>query len=302
MVQKLLLLILALMMMCASTALVSCEKSLIADENESGATKGNLQVSVFQIDKTPFESFAATANSPARRVAASEACTRLNFAIYNQEGTRIKQVNQTSDMSDFGKASFQLAEGTYQLVVVGHSASGNPTMTDPAKVQFTNATGYTDTFLCYGEVTIGEEAASYQVSLDRIVSLCRFVITDDAYPADVKKMRFYYTDGSGAFDAATALGCVNSKQDVKFDVSATQKQFDLYTFLHATQGTIHLAVSALDASDNELYKREFDVPMQQNYITRLSGPFFEGSGSSTATTITGVTVNTDWAGETHYSF
>lgn len=302
MVQKLRLLILALMMMCASTALVSCEKSLIADENESGATKGNLQVSVFQIDKTPFGSFTATANSPARRVAASEACTRLNFAIYNQEGTRIKQVNQTSDMSDFGKASFQLAEGTYQLVVVGHSASGNPTMTDPAKVQFTNATGYTDTFLCYGEVTIGEEAASYQVSLDRIVSLCRFVITDDAYPADVKKMRFYYTGGSGAFDAATALGCVNSKQDVKFDVSATQKQFDLYTFLHATQGTIHLAVSALDASDNELYKREFDVPMQQNYITRLSGPFFEGSGSSTATTITGVTVNTDWAGETHYSF
>ena len=75
-----------------------------------------------------------------------------------------------------------------------------------------------------------------------------------------------------------------------------------YTFLHDTEGTIHLTVSALDASGNELYKREFDVPMQQNHITWLSGTFFEGSGSSSTTTITGVTVNTDWAGETHLTF
>ena len=214
----------------------------------------------------------------------------------------MKLVSQQSSAADFGHASFQLSEGTYQLVVVGHSASGNPTMTDPTKIQFTNATGYTDTFLCYGEVTIGEEDVNLQVSLDRIVSRCSFVLTDETIPSDVKKIRFYYTGGSGAFDATTGLGCVNSKQDVKFDVSATHKQFDLYTFLHDTEGTIHLTASALDASGNELYKREFDVPMQQNYITWLSGTFFEGSGSSSTTTITGVTVNTDWAGETHLTF
>ena len=41
--------------------------------------------------------------------------------------------------------------------------------------------------------------------------------------------------------------------------------------------------------------------MQQNHITWLSGAFFNGSGSSSAT-IGGVTVNTDWAGETHLTF
>jgi hypothetical protein len=138
------------------------------------------------------------------------------------------------------------------------------------------------------------------VSLDRITSLCRFVLTDDEIPAEVKRMRFYYTGGSGAFDATTGLGCVKSKQDVKFDVTATQKQFDLYTFLHDKEGTIHLTVTGLDASGNELYQREFDVPMQQNHITWLTGAFFNGSGSSS--TITGVTVNTDWAGETHLTF
>ena len=284
-------------------AVFACEKAIISDENESGATKGNLRVSVFQIEKTPFASLFPGSSQAATRVAkaASEACTRLNFAVYDQGGLRLKQLNQTSDMADFGHASFQLEEGTYQLVVVGHSANGNPTMTNPAKIQFTNSTGYTDTFQCYGEVTIGEEAVDYQVSLDRIVALCRFVVTDDI-PADVRKMQFYYTGGSGAFNAATGLGSVASKQTVTVDVTdGSQKQFDLYTFLHEQSDNIALKVTALDASGNVLYERDFDVPMQQNHITWLSGAFFNGSGSS-STSVTDVTVNTDWAGETHLTF
>jgi hypothetical protein len=210
-------------------------------------------------------------------------------------------VNQEKSNASFGVAGFQLEEGTYQLVVVGHSANGNPTMTNPEKIQFTNTTGYTDTFLCYSEVSIGEDPVDYEVSLDRIVALCRFVITDDI-PAEVKKMQFYYTGGSGAFNAKTGMGSVNSKQTVTYDVTTvSEKQFDLYTFLHEPSDGIALKVTALDANGNELYNREFDVPMQQNHITWLSGAFFSGSSSS-STTITGVTVNTDWAGETHLTF
>ena len=281
-------------------SLSSCEKAITDDDSVvsgSPADKNaNLTVTVFSIEKTPFETFTRAATP------ASEACTRLNFAIYDEGGSRVKQVNQTSAEADFGKASFQLAEGDYLLVVVGHSSTGNPTMTDPTKVQFTNATGYTDTYLCCATVTIGEEKVDYQVSLDRITALCRFVLTDAEIPAEVKKLRFYYTGGSGAFNAQTGLGCVNSKQDVKFDITSTQKQFDLYTFLHDTEGTIHLTVSALDASGGIYAERDFDVPMQQNYITWLSGPFFGGSSTTGSTTITGVTVNTDWAGETHITF
>ena len=275
--------------------LASCEKVAIPESDASEELNGNLRVSVYQIEQTPF------AGSTRTTEAASAACTRLNFAIYDEDGSRLKQINQQTSAADFGSAAFQLDEGTYQLVVVGHSANGNPTMTDPTKIQFSNATGYTDTFLCYGEVTIGEDPVDYEVSLDRIVSLCRFVITDDI-PAEVKKLRFYYTGGSGAFNAVTGLGCVASKQDVKFDVTPTgTKQFDLYTFLHDQSDNIALTVTALDANGNELYSRQFDVPMQQNNITWLSGAFFNGSGSS-STTISGVTVNTDWAGETHLTF
>lgn len=289
-------LLLSLCAVCAIVALcifISCEKADIS--NEVDEPSGNLKVSVFQIEQTAFSTF-TRAEQPA-----SEVCTRLNFAIYDMDGTRLKLTSQTSSNADFGTTSFKLEQGDYLLVVLGHSANGNPTMTNPEKIQFTNSTGYTDTFLSCDTVTIGEEPIDMQVTLNRIVALCRFVITDD-FPDEVKKMRFYYTGGSGAFDAHTGLGSVNSKQEVKFDVDPTQKQFDLYTFLHDTEGTIALKVTALDAAGNELYTREpFEVPMQQNHITWLTGAFFDGSGSS-STNVTTVTVITDWAGENHISF
>ncbi len=286
------------LMMSVLTALVftSCEKIIIDDEETSCNMNGNLRVRVFQVENTPFGSLTRAAQP------ASEACARLNFLIYNTDGSRAKMVNQTSNDKNFGTASFQLDEGDYLLVVVGHSANGNPTSTNPQKISFTNAQGYTDTFLSSGDITIDpEEPLEVDVTLERIVALCRFVVTDDI-PADVKKMQFYYTGGSGTFDAYTGLGSVNSKQTVTFDVTdGSQKQFDLYTFLHEQSDNIALKVTALDDSGNELYVREFDVPMEQNHITWLTGAFFNGSGSS-ATSVTGVTVNTDWAGETHLTF
>ena len=290
----------ALMSVLTALLFTSCEKAFFSDDETTGETDGNLRVRGFQIEKTPFGSLTRAA------LPASEVCDRLNFLIYNTDGSRAKMVNQTSSDKNFGTASFQLDEGDYFLVVVGHSANGNPTSTNPQKISFTNAQGYTDTFLSNGDITIGEEPLEADVTLERIVALCRFVITDDI-PADVKKMQFYYTGGSGAFNAYTGLGSVNSKQTVTFDVASPSamtddgRQFDLYTFLHEQSDNVALKVSALDASGNELYGREFDVPMEQNHITWLTGAFFNSSGSS-STSVTGVTVNTDWAAETHLSF
>ena len=286
--------------LCTLLALSSCEKAIIQDDSVvsgSPADKdANLTVTVFEIEKTPFGSLTRAGQQPISAV-----CTRLNFAIYDEDGSRVKQVNQTKETTNYGTAHFQLEPGDYTLVVVGHSSNGNPTMTNLNKIQFTNAQGYTETFLCCATVTIAEDPVEVQVSLDRIVSMCRFVLTDDI-PSDVKKLQFYYTGGSGAFNALTGFGSVNSKQTVTFDVSSNpQKQFDLYTFLHEAESDISLKVTALDNDDNVLYERDFDVPMQQNHITWLTGAFFNGSGSSSIT-ITGVTVNTDWAGETHLTF
>ncbi|MBO7068134.1 MAG: hypothetical protein J6W52_05590 [Bacteroidaceae bacterium] len=269
--------------------LVSCENPVITDDVEEEAS-GNLRVKVYQLEQTPF--------SELSRATLADACTRLNYAVYTLEGMRVKQINQEKTAENFGTASFQLEPETYQLVVVAHSSNGNPTMTNPAKIQFTNATGYSDTFLYSQEVTLGEEPVELSLTLNRIVALCRFVITDD-YPEDAARIKFYYTGGSGAFDAKTGLGSVNSKQEHTFDIIPGQKQFDLYTILHNIEGTIHLQVTAYGKNDNVLCERTFDVPMKRNHITWLTGDYFTGGEGSMNIDIR---INADWDGESHISF
>ena len=274
-----------------------CEHVNIADieeTNGSNATpelKGNLRISVSQLEQTPL--------SAITRTGLVDVCSRLNFSIYNLSGSRIKQTNQVLGDTDFGTTSFQLDEGTYQLVVLAHSSNGNPTMTDPAKIRFTNAQGFTDTFLYNDNITVGAEPQTRTLTLHRITSLCRFVINGDI-PAGVSRMRFYYTGGSGAFNAATGLGSVNSKQDVKFDVTSGQKEFDLYTYLRDTEGTIHLKVYVLDAADDVLLEREFNISLAQGKMTIYSGDFF--SGGDYDSTTTGINLNTDWDGEIKITF
>ena len=296
-----------LISLCAVAALLlvfavfSCEKAIILEEGISGDADANLTVSVYQIEQMPFASQngGSETHRAGTRAAVTDYCNRLNFAIYEMDGSRVKQVNQTSDKTGFGTASFSLEEGEYQLVVLAHSSNGNPTMTNPQKIQFSNSTGYTDTFLYYTTVTVTEEHQTLSVSLERIVSMCRFVM-NDSIPAGVNKLEFYYTGGSGAFNATTGLGNVNSKQKMTFSVTAGQSgtMYDLYTFLHQQDDDITLTVTAYDSADNVLYEREFDVPMTRRKITRLSGDFFTGEPGSSGDVGVTISINGNWDGQT----
>ena len=294
-IQKSLCTVATLCAMLAVVVLASCEKAIINEESATGDANGNLTVSVYQIEQMPFASVT--------RAAVTDYCNRLNFAIYEMDGSRVKQVNQTSDKTGFGTASFSLEEGEYQLVVLAHSSNGNPTMTNPQKIQFSNSLGYTDTFLYYTTVTVTEEHQTLSVSLERIVSMCRFVM-NDAIPAGVSKLEFYYTGGSGTFNATTGLGNVNSKQKMTFSVTAGQSgtEYDLYTFLHQQDDDITLKVTAYDATDNVLYEREFDVPMTRRKITRLSGDFFTGDPSASGDVGVTISINGDWDGQTDVTY
>ena len=82
--------VLALVVICAISALVSCEKAATIEE-DSNDVSGNLRVSVYEIEKTPFASLTRGVEPVAN------VCTRLSFAIYDMSGSRLKQINQTSD-------------------------------------------------------------------------------------------------------------------------------------------------------------------------------------------------------------
>ena len=274
---------------------LSCEKPVIPDTYQ-GDANGNLVVSVFQVEQ---QSFAGALT----RAALADYCSTLNFAVYDADGQRIKQVNQKVADAGFGAVAFAVEPGTYQVVVVGHSSNGNPTMTDPKKIRFDNQDGYSDTFLYSTKVTVGEADQEVEVdaNLHRITSLCRVVFTD-AIPDKVTQMHFEYTGGSGAFDAATGLGSVKSTQKVDFEVEPGQEDcsFDLYTILRDAEGTLHLKAMAQDADQIIIRERAFEVPMKQRVITKLSGPYFSGSDGSTVSIVIGI--NTDWEGEQTIEF
>ena len=279
----------------ALLSFLACEKEIPGNQKGTDDENGNLKVQVYQIAEYPF--------SAITRMVGEDLCSRFNFAVYDMDGMRVKQVNQQSSDSGFGTASFTLEEGDYQVVVVGHSSNGNPTMTNLAKIQFTNAQGFSDTFFHYETVKVETEEKQLEVGLERIVSMCRFVIKD-AIPEGVAQMQFYYTGGSGAFSALTGLGCVNSKQLMKYNVQAgaTNTNYDLYTILHQEEDAIDLVATAYDASGNTLYERKFEVPMKRNRITLVSGAFFEGSGAgSQGMTIT-IAINGAWDGEWNMSY
>lgn len=286
-----------LLVFFSAVILSGCEKTLLLDEENTSVTEdGNLTISISQLEQTPF--------STLTRAVPSEVCTHLNFAIYNMDGTRLKQDNQKLGDTDYGTVSFLLTEGNYQLVVLAHSSDGNPTMTNPSKIQFTNALGYTDTFHYYTQITISNEPQTLSLTLKRIVSLCRFVISD-AIPEGIARLEFEYTGGSGHFDAKTGLGVTKSTQKVKYDVLSgqTNTQYDLYSFLHESTGTIHLKVKAYDANDNVQHERQFDIPMIQNQITWFSGDFFTGVTPTTSQSFTStISINTTWGGEQHLTY
>ena len=283
----------ALVLMSAMVS--SCEKMVVSDGALSDdAEDANVVLRVGQFEQISFGDLT--------RAEVANLCTRLTFLVYKSDGEKVKTVNQKYGDSDFGAVSLSLAEGTYELCVFAHSSNGNPVMSDLTKIKFENSSGFSDTFFYSGQLKVSEEKQDKSISLRRITSLFRFVIEDD-FPQNVRQLRFYYTGGSGAFDAATGYGSVNSKQSVFFEVDGSQKQFDLYTILKDETGNLKFLVTAYDANSNVIKEQEFtDVPMQRNMITKYTGSFFSGVSGDTRSSSFTVQVDDTWAGETPYSY
>ena len=257
--------------------LSSCEKAVMDDSDVTETTaKGNVVIRVTNVE-------AGWASSDTRAlVNVAEVCSRLCFAVY-QDGNRKSYKNQAVADSDFGTFSLQLEEGIYQILVLAHSGNANPATTNPAKLQFTNpdsskGTGFTDTFFYYGDLIVGDEGTQLDISMKRATAMFRLVTTD-VKPAAVKKFQFYYEGGSGALDATTGLGCIDSKQSVFVttgdELTGKTLQFDMFTFLHAEEDEVTFTVKAFSANESILYEKEFSgVSMQRNCITRYTGDFF----------------------------
>ena len=194
-------------MFIAFTLLVAaCEKPIL-DEDVVSMKEANVILHMTQYEQ---EAFGNSGNRAATRAATgiTELCSRLNIAIFDDEGTKVKTVAQKEGDASFGTVAMTLAAGTYQLVVIAHNGEGSATITSTEKVTFPN-NKVTDTFYYYGDLVVTSEVQSYDLTLTRAVAMFRMVLTDDEIPSTVTKFKFYYTGGSSTFSPSAGYGCVN---------------------------------------------------------------------------------------------
>ena len=132
-------------------------------------------------------------------------CSRLNIAIFDAEGTKVKTVAQKEGDASYGTVALSLAAGTYRLVVIAHNCDGSATITSTEKVTFPN-NKVTDTFFYYGTLVVTDALQSYDLTLTRAVAMFRLVLTDDEIPSTVAKLKFYYLGGSSTFSQKDGFG------------------------------------------------------------------------------------------------
>ena len=281
--------------------MVACEKPIL-DEDVVSMKEANVILHMTQYEQ---EAFGNSGNRAATRAATgiTELCSRLNIAIFDDDGTKVKTVAQKEGDASFGTVALTLAAGTYQLVVIAHNGEGSATITSTEKVTFPN-NKVTDTFYYYGDLVVTSEVQSYDLTLTRAVAMFRMVLTDEEIPSSVAKFKFYYTGGSSTFSPSAGYGCVNSKQTEIRPVT-DDGLYEIFTLPHTEEDVLtKLTVTALDANDNTVKERVFEnVPVTRNQITRYTGSFFGSGGSGQTSDGTfRLTADPDWDSVNGYTF
>ena len=273
-----------LILLTSTLLLFSCEAPYVGEpivEGEEDVNDVNivLQVTGFQV--IPFDNGTSASWTPSTRAdqPITDLCSRLTLVVY-EGATKMRQVAPKKGDTGFGTASFALPQGTYTFAIIGYSGDGTCTVSSLDKISFKDNL-VTDTFLYCEELEVSDQKTTHDVELQRVVAKIHFTLTDTAIPNDVRQLKFYYTGGSSTLSALSSYGSVNSKQTVKLDVTAEQREFDLYTIPHDETGSLKITVTALDATGNTIKERVFEgVPVRRNAITTYTGTFFSGSAES----------------------
>ena len=273
----------------ALLGLGACEKMILNEEEEENVTKdGNVTIKVSMYNIVPFDSRAAQS--------LTDYCSTIQFVFY-QNDKKIKAINQKSGDATYGQTTLSLSPGTYQLLVLAHSCPfGNPTLSTPSKIQFTNTgSGYSDVFYYYNNIEVTDEPKTHNLELERATSMVSITIIDEM-PQEVAKIRLKYEGESGVFNAMSGWGgSVNSEQYVMYNVQGRTAPLTLkaYTFLRNETGALDMTISAYDAENTPIAEKELTgIPMKNRMVTEYSGNLFSESNSGLEISLT---ADTEWS-------
>lgn len=285
-----------LVLFVMAAVMSSCEKMVLSESaGDDNQKKANVFLSVNGFEQVPFLS--------KTRSEAANACTGLCFYIYNEDGGKVDHLSQKLDSDEFGTASFLLDEGHYYLVVVGHSASKNPSFYDNEKVTISGTT-LGDTFWCCEELEVGAEEVRKDLILSRIVSMVRF-LSYDGLPDGADQMILRYRGSRGTFNGLTGYGSTTGNQTVDLSVMDTDRQFEFYLIPRDEEDVIDVKVTTYSHDNDVIHalteKTISGIPLRRNYITICKGNLFDNDSSSKSIFLT-IAVDDDWDGEIPVNF
>jgi len=273
---------------CALLMLMSCQ----SDSDDVSAPEGQCTIS-FTVSNYRQISFDDLSAGTRADVPTDHPTTlaHLLIAVYNAETgqqacepIRHDQNDYVREdqWDDYPKFSVTLPYGRYRVLVLGYNGNSNCNITSVNHITWEN--NYVpNTFFYCEELTFDKNTSLDQkITLKRAVSAFR-IETEDAIPAEVKKMRFMSTAGGMVLDATT--GFTPQSTGRTSDVTVLEQyvgkasSFTAYLFLPSgEQTTSTYTVQALGQNDNVLYEKHFNnVPLRINVLTVWQGKFFEAS-------------------------
>ena len=286
----------------AAAMLAACEKPIMGDAYAVEDGDANVVLTFSTYGQQDFT----------RAVAAlTDQCSRLSVAVFDEDDAKVGSVkNQKAGDSGFGTVSLSLQEGVYTIVAVAHNGEGNATITSPTKVTFPS-NKMTDTFCYCGELEVTGDMISQELQMQRVVAMMRLTLTDEHLPADVARLKFYYTGGSSTLNPRTGYGCVNSKQtEYRATVlnGSAVKVYEIYTAPHEQSDVLKLTITAQDAGNEDIlvFDAMENIPVTRNKITTWEGSLFGGGsgggGGSTSEGGVGLSLDTQWDGTISYTW
>lgn len=282
----------AILFALVAMMMTGCEKVIAEYEGDDGQGYGG--------DKDGNVVMRISAGATTRASALSDVCGRLNVAVFDADGRKVKTVSQVVSDAGFGTVSVSLSDGDYQVVAIGHNGTGNATITSPEKVTFAS-NKVTDTFCYYGDVGVTGNHQEYDLRLERAVAMVRLKVDGEtAKRNDVAQLKFYYVGGSSTLSPREGFGCVNSKQ-TEYRAWSDDGVYEVYTLPHSREDVItKMTVTAIDAGDNEIGECLIEnVPVVVNKVTNCTGDLF---GGGTGGVNIGISVDAEWDGEIEYRF
>ena len=204
---------------------------------------------------------------------------KLNVQMFDVTGTNVFDRVQTT--SNISSPSFNVAPGTYYLVVVAHSSIRSATIKSPQDVRFTASDGQklTDTFCHCSEIVVGEAPIDVACNMRRATACIRIVLTDEDIPISFTRLLITYNGGSANVNPSTLEGITKSNQS-ELRTRNADDTYEVFTFPYmAEYGILKMTVTAIASDGSTITSRTVkEVPVQRDYVTTLSGSLFTGDG------------------------